>query len=260
MSRRADPTARRRSAIAILGTALFGACGAAGGQADRPPTESEVDPMNQDATNTLTPTETADGFQLLFDGASIDAWRGYQRQDVPAGWSARDAALVYTPGQGGGDIITRDTYADFDLRLEWKIGPAGNSGVMFGIVETEERTYESGPEMQILDNAGHRDGQNPMTSAGSNYALHAPSADVTRPLGEWNEVRIVRHGNRVAHWLNGTQVVEYELGSEAWSALVANSKFVEWPQYGVHHEGHIGLQDHGDPASFRNIKIRRLTP
>jgi hypothetical protein len=208
--------------------------------------------------NELPPEEALQGFSLLFDGESLDAWRGFNRADVPGGWSAVDETLAFTPGGEGGDLITREMYTDFDLRLEWKVGPSGNSGIFFGIIEGNERTYESGPEMQVLDNAGHRDGRNPLTSAGSNYGLHAPLEDVTRPVGEWNEARILREGNRVEHWLNGTKVVEYELGTDEWKAMVAETKFTEWPDYGLHHEGHIGIQDHGDPVHFRNIRIRRL--
>lgn len=258
MSCAAIQNSRLHAAAAIL--AMCGACAPAGGQEDSPSPEATSEPMTQDAANRLTADEAAEGFQLLFDGQALEAWRGFRREDLPANWAASEGTLAFAPGEDGGDIITRDTYTDFDLRLEWRVGPAGNSGVFFGVVENHQRTYESGPEMQILDNAGHRDGQNPLTSAGSNYGLHAPSSDMTRPVGEWNEVRIVRHGNRVEHWLNGTRVVEYELGSDAWNALVADSKFVEWPEYGIHHEGHIGLQDHGDPVSFRSIRIRELEP
>jgi hypothetical protein len=114
--------------------------------------------------------------------------------------------------------------------------------------------------MQVLDNAGHPDGRSPLTSAGSNYALHAPSVDATRPVGEWNEARIVRRGNRIEQWLNGTRVVEYEIGTPEWRALVDGSKFVQWPDYGVHGEGHLGLQDHGNPVWFRNLRIGPPAP
>ena len=219
---------------------------------------SDAAAETQAAANQLSAEEVAEGFELLFDGASLDAWRGFQMEDVPGGWSAIDGALAFTPGVGGGTLITRDTYTEFDLRLEWKVGPAGNSGVFFGISEDTESAFQSGPELQVLDNAGHYDGGNPLTSAGSNYGLHAPPEDVTRPVGEWNEVRIVRHGNQVVHWLNGVQIVEYEIGSAEWEAQVAGSKFVQWPDYGRHHEGHLGLQDHGDPVWYRNLRIRRL--
>ena len=106
-----------------------------------------------------------------------------------------------------------------------------------------------------LDNAGHRDGRNPLTSAGSNYGLHAPTRDVTRPVGEWNEARMVVDGPSVEHWLNGERIVAYELWTDEWTSMVAETKFAEWPQYGLARRGHVGLQDHGDPVWFRNIKI-----
>ena len=259
---RRRPPLRRAALAAIACTSTLAGCSRAEGRADAAddPAGQAEDPeaMAQEAANRLTPEETAQGFALLFDGVSLDAWRGYGRDDLPGAWSAVDDALTCTPGGDGGDIITRETFTDFDLRLEWRLGEGGNSGVFFGVVEGPRRSYHSGPEIQVLDNAGHPDGRNAITSAGSNYALHAPTADVTRPLGEWNEVRVVREGNRVRQWLNGTLVVEYELGTDEWKALVAASKFSEWPDYGIHHEGHIALQDHGNPVWFRNLRIRRL--
>ena len=245
----------------LLAGGLFAAlaCGQAeaGSRTERE-AASNAAAENQAAAYRLSVEEAAEGFELLFDGESLDAWRGFQMDDVPGGWSAIDGALAFTPGVGGGTLITRDTYTDFDLRLEWKVGPAGNSGIFFGISESTESAFQSGPELQVLDNAGHYDGSNPLTSAGSNYGLHPPPEDVTRPVGEWNEVRIVRHGNQVVHWLNGARIVEYEIGSDEWEALVAGSKFVQWPDYGRHHEGHLGLQDHGDPVWYRNLRVRRL--
>jgi hypothetical protein len=157
---------------------------------------------------------------------------------------------------GGGDLITRQQYASFELALDWRVSPGGNSGVMFHVVEDLERTYHSGPEMQILDNGGHRDGRNPLTSSGSNYALHAPPRDVTRPVGEWNTARLVVNGNHVEHWLNGEKVVDYELGTPEWIEKVAASKFNEWPRYGKAGRGHIAIQDHDSAVAFRNVKIR----
>jgi hypothetical protein len=112
--------------------------------------------------------------------------------------------------------------------------------------------------MQILDNAGHADGKVRETTAGSNYALHAPVRDVTRPVGDWNAVRLIVNGSRVEHWLNDVKVVEYELGSADWLARVKPSKFNDWPEYGRATRGHIVLQDHGDEVAFRNLKIRVL--
>lgn len=208
------------------------------------------------AMNTLTSHEKAAGWRLLFDGKTVAGWRGFKSDTLPAGWKAIDGAL--TREGTGGDILTVEEFGDFELRLEWKIAKGGNSGIFYRGVEDSDAIYWSAPEMQVLDNAGHRDGKNPLTSAGSNYALHAPVRDVTRPLGEWNDVRIVVTGPHVEHWLNGVKLLEYELWSPDWEARVKASKFGDHPGYGRATQGHIGLQDHESPVWYRNIKIRPL--
>jgi hypothetical protein len=206
------------------------------------------------APNTLTADEKAAGWQLLFDGKSLEHWRGFKQEGVSEGWQVVDDTFVRV--SRAGDLITRAQYTSFELALEWKVPPGGNSGVMFHVVEELERTYHSGPEMQIHDNGGHRDGRNPLTSAGSNYALHAPPSDITKPVGEWNTARLVVNGTHVEHWLNGEKVVEYELGTPEWIEKVAASKFNEWPRYGKAGRGHIAIQDHDSAVAFRNVKIR----
>jgi 3-keto-disaccharide hydrolase len=208
------------------------------------------------AMNTLTPQETAAGWKLLFDGKSLAGWRGFKTETPPAGWKAVDGTL--TRETGGGDLMTVDQYGDFELRLDWKISDGGNSGIMFHVTPDGEETWHSGPEMQILDNAKHKDGANPLTSAGSNYAVHAPIRDVTKPVGEWNTVRLVVKGAHVEHWLNDVKVVEYELWSPDWDKRVQASKFGKIPPYGKAKRGHIAIQDHGDRVWYRNLKIKPL--
>lgn len=210
------------------------------------------------ASNKLTAFEQQQGFTLLFDGKTIEHWRGFRKTDVPKGWQAIDGELRFVPGVGGGDIVTKEQYENFDLRLEWKVAPGGNSGIFFRGTEDKGSIWETAPEMQVLDNKGHRDGQSPFTSAGSNYALYAPSEKVAKPAGQWNAVRIKVADNDVEYWLNGVRVVRYVLHSDEWKGLVAKSKFASMPDYGMRRVGHIALQDHGDPVSFRNLKIRRL--
>jgi hypothetical protein len=208
------------------------------------------------APNTLTPAEKAEGWRLLFDGRTTDGWRGYRKQEMTDGWQVVDGALTRV-GRGG-DIITVDQFQDFDLAFEWKVAPGGNSGVFFRASEETGAVWQNAAEYQILDNAGHKDGQDPLTSTGSNYAMHAPTKDVSRPAGEWNSSRIVVKGNHVEHWLNGEKIVEYEIGSEEWLALYNKSKFNKYPTYGRVPRGHIAIQDHGDHVAFRSIKIRPL--
>jgi hypothetical protein len=214
-----------------------------------------VDAQNG-AMNTLTAAEKAAGWKLLFDGKTITGWRGFRTPTPPTGWKAVDGLLVRQ--SGGGDLMTVDQYGDFELSLDWKIPPGGNSGVMFRISGEGDETWHSGPEMQILDNTLHKDGANPLTSAGSNYAVHPPVRDVTKPVGEWNTARLVVKGAHVEHWLNGVKVVDYELWTPDWDKRVQTSKFGKIPPYGRAKRGHIAIQDHGDVVSFRNIKIRPL--
>jgi len=192
----------------------------------------------------------------LFDGETTAGWRGYRMEGMPDGWAAVDGNL--TRVASAGDIITEEEFGNFELALEWQISPSGNSGIFFRVTEDADRTYESGPEMQVLDDATHADGGNLLTAAGANYGLYPVPEYSTKPAGEWNEVRILVEGAHVEHWLNGVMVVEYELWSPDWEQKVANSKFSEWPGYGRAKRGHIGLQDHGDWVAYRNIRIREM--
>ena len=205
---------------------------------------------------TLSAAEKAEGFKLMFDGKTLNGWRGYKTEKPSGGWRAEDGLLVRLGG--GGDLMTVEQYEDFEMRFEWKVTTNGNSGVIYRIATTEEYPWQTGPEYQILHNQGHRDGKDPITSAGSNYAVNPPPKDVTKPVGEWNEGRIVARGNHVEHWLNGVKVVEYEIGSPDWEARVKASKFAKMANYGRVKRGYIALQDHGAFVAYRNIKIRAL--
>jgi hypothetical protein len=212
--------------------------------------------LQQAPPNTLSEQERREGWRLLFDGTTTRGWRGYKQPTMPAGWQALDGALTRT-GQTT-DIITEDQFADFELALEWKIAPAGNSGIFFRAIEGQGAIYEYAPEVQVLDDAGHSDGASELTSAGSNFALHPARRGVVKPAGQWNSVRLRVEGNRVQHWLNGQPVVDYQIGSDDWKRRVAASKFAAWPEYGLATRGHIGLQEHGNEVAFRSIKVREL--
>lgn len=200
---------------------------------------------------------SSDDWRPLFDGKSLAGWRGYKTTTAPTGWQAVDGTLVRNGP--GGDLMTVEEFGDFELELEWKVGPGGNSGVIYRVVPGADQPWHTGPEMQVLDNAKHADGKNPLTSAGSNYAVHPPVKDVTKPVGEWNAMRLLVRGNHVEHWLNGVKLLEYELGSADWQARVKASKFATLPGYGRARRGHLVLQDHGDVVAFRNLRIRTLS-
>lgn len=208
----------------------------------------------QNPPNTLSALEAKAGWRLLFDGRDLKGWRGFKAKAPDKGWTAKDGALSPDP-KTSKDIITRGRFENFELAFDWKISPRGNSGVMFHVTETGEETYQSGPEYQILDNAR---GEPPLEQAGSLFALYAPSVDVTHPVGDWNQARLIVDHGKVQHWLNGVKVAEYDLGSDDFKARVAASKFKAWPQFAASPTGHIALQNHGDAVSFRNVKIRVL--
>mgnify|MGYP001376355424 FL=1 len=183
-------------------------------------------------------------------------WRGFKKDHLPSGWKWDNGVLTHI--KGGGDIITKEKYKNFILELDWKVEPGGNSGIFFHVSEDHDYVWLGGPEMQVLDNEAHQDGLDPRTSAGANYALHAPVEDVSNPAGEWNHIKLIVDGSHVEHWMNGTKLLEYELWSDDWKQRVAQSKFKDMPLYGMNKIGHIALQDHGDIVSYKNIIITPL--
>lgn len=207
--------------------------------------------------NTLTEQEKADGWTLLFDGTSTKGWKAFKGDAFPdKGWSVEHGSLRHVKGSGGGDIITTDQYADFELALEWKVESGGNSGIFYRVGSAEDYPWRTGPECQVLDNLKHNDGKSPLTSAGAMYALYACAADVARPAMVWNQVRVVCKGSKIEHWLNGWKVVETDTSSEDFKKLIAASKFKDMPKFATLSKGHLSLQDHGDDVWFRNIKVR----
>ena len=205
--------------------------------------------------NLLTGEEQAAGFQSLFDGRTISAWRGYRADALPrSGWVVRDAAIVHAAG-GGGDLVTVDEYGDFDFRFSFRVAPRANSGILWHVQETEQETYMTGPEYQVLDDAGAR--PDPRHGVGALYDLVAATGGSVRPAGAWNDGRILVEKGRVRHWLNGACVVDAPCAGPAWEAMVKASKFRDWP-FGRTGRGRLALQDHGDEVAYRNLRVRAL--
>lgn len=199
-------------------------------------------------------TRATDGWRSL---ASLDSWRGYRAQTIPAAWSVQDGMLMKRGV--GEDIVTRETFRDFELAFDWMLDAGGNSGVFYRATEEYDKIYWSAPEYALLDDARHPDGKNPLTTASAAHSLYAPPAGVVHPAGEWNATRIVVKGTHVEHWLNGQKVVEFDYGSPDFTARVAKSKFGRWPNFAKADRGVIGLQgDHGGVLSIRGIRIREL--
>ena len=220
---------------------------------------------NKVVTETKKENTVTSGWVTLFDGTNFDNWRGYLMDEMPPELTIEDGAMMFTPGkEGGKNIITKDTFTNFELSLEWKISEGGNSGIFWSVFEDPKysEAYQTGPEIQVLDNERHPDAKaNPkFHQAGALYDLVQPEHDVCKPAGEWNlcVIKVNHKTNEGSVTLNGTKIVSFPVHGEDWDALVANSKFKDWEGFGKHHTGHIGLQDHGDKVWFKNIKIKEL--
>jgi len=224
--------------------------------------------------NTLTDAERASGWRLLFDGRTLKGWRGLGSDSVPtAHWKVERGAIRKIasgnvpkladgqPAQGG-DLMTVDTFGDFELRWEWKVTPGANSGVKYNV--SEELSMAQAPnhaalgfEYQVLDDDRHVDGHLPNHRAGALYDLIAPNAQKRlRPVDVWNASKVVFRGNHGEHWLNGAKIVEFDVGTPHMDSLLAVSKFRSIAGFATRRKGHIVLQDHGDEVFFRNIKVR----
>ena len=212
--------------------------------------------------NILTSEQHAQGWKLLFDGKTTAGWHNFNKSDVSPLWKVEDGSLLMS-ARGAGDLVTNDEFEDFELELEWKLSEGGNSGIFYGV--KEEPKYETpwltGLEMQILDDDKHPDakqGKDGNRKAGSLYDLIAAKGKKPNPIGQWNQVKIVKKKGKVQHFLNGSKIVEFDMDSPAFAELVKNSKFVKMPDFAKFRKGHLALQDHGDPVWFRNIRIKTL--
>ena len=224
-----------------------------------------------ESINRLTESEKRSGWELLFDGTSLEGFKGYQQDTPGAGWQVIDGAIVRT--EAAGDLLTKEMYDSFEIQLEYRISKAGNSGLMFHVTEDGKRPWYSGPEVQIIDNDAGKDGQ----KAGWLYQLYEPHekkwvmriekaaglpvkelVDATRPAGEWNHLylRVTPGSSEVC--LNGVSYYKFVVGNDDWNKRVAKSKFSKFEQFGKAGNGHLCLQDHGDEVAFRSIKVRRL--
>ena len=221
-------------------------------------TEGNTEP----AVNQLSEKQVADGWKVLFNGQSLEGWRPFKNEPCTS-WEVSDGTLHCLPSTDSvelkhNDILTVDQYQNFELVFDWKISEMGNSGVMFRVTEDYNVPYATGPEYQVLDDEGYPGDVKDVEKSGGNFAMHAPASKKARQPGEWNTAKIIVDGNHVEHWLNGSKVVDYELGSDDWSHRVNGSKWKDFPGYGLATTGHIDLQDHGHEVWFRNIFIKSL--
>lgn len=194
------------------------------------------------------------GWISLFDTRTLTGWHTYQQPNgVTTGWSV-DGGAIRTDGNGR-DLVSDQQYSSFELELEWKVSPGANSGIFYWANEGTGAIYENAPEDQVLDNNGSP-GTTPLTAAGSLYDLSTVPLTAARPVGEWNEVRIVVHGAKVQQWLNGVKLVDVNFDSKQMKAKIAASKFNQWLTFGKSRRGHLGLQSHGGTVWFRDLRIK----
>ena len=205
-------------------------------------------------------------WETLFDGKSFAGWHNYLKsgQPVTSEWAVDDGAIMYTGARGGADLVTDKEYGDFELEVEWKIAEGGNSGIIFHVHEDPQykATYQTGPEMQVLDDERHPDakqGRDGNRTSGALYDIQKPvTPNAAKPAGEWNKARLVIKNGRGEHYLNGKKVADYPTSGSEWDAMIAESKFKDWKGFGKYPTGHIALQDHGNKVWYRNIRIREL--
>jgi hypothetical protein len=261
----------KRLLIAGVVLLVFSACNN-NSDTNKTTTDSAADKKetvsNAPAIASLTDQEKADGWQLLFDGQTTAGWHKYGGAAAGAAWKVNDGVLYLDTSSkkdwqtaNGGDIVTDHEYENFDLKLEWKISPAGNSGIIFYVHEDTAKfkySYESGPEMQIVDNEGHEDGKIIKHQAGDLYDLISSSKKMAKAVGEWNQVEIKSLNGKLDLFLNGENVVSTTMWDANWNKMIAGSKFKQWPGFGSYKKGRICLQDHGNMVSFRNIRVKSL--
>lgn len=222
--------------------------------------------QNETAPNTLTSTETSEGWRLLFDGKTTEGWHIYNEGNIPSAWIIENQELYCNPDTFDvvhGDLVTDETFENFDLKFDWKITTAGNSGVFYNVTETEDypRAWTTGPEYQLLDNLGiHKEYLDNKTHwCGTLYGIHPILNQVIfKPAGEWNHSEIKQENGMVTYWLNGIKTAEQQLFGKEWEALIAKSSFKNFPDYGKTTKGHIALQDWSKGVTFKNIKIKEL--
>jgi hypothetical protein len=203
------------------------------------------------------------GFKPIFDGKTTTGWHTYGKTSAGAGWKVDDGILHFDPEAAkngeGGDLVTNAEYENFHLKLDWKVAPNANSGIIFYVNDNPDKyksTFETGLEMQVLDSEGHPDGKITKHRAGDLYDLIKSKSEPVKPVGEWNTAEIISKNGKLTFVLNGVIIVETVLWDDNFKALVAGSKFAAWPGFGTFRKGHIALQDHGNSVWYRNIYIK----
>jgi hypothetical protein len=255
-------------ALSVMTIALM-SCGNAGSSAStadsatvKTDSVEAAEIVTDTIANTLSDTEKAEGWKLLFNGTGLDGWHIYKGK-TSSGWVVEEGVLHCLGSEKDksdkrADLTTNDTFDNFELDLDWKLAPKGNSGIIYLASEEYDAAYLSGPEYQLIDDVNFPEKLEGWQKTGANYAMAAPLVAAANPVGEWNHAKIIVNKGHVEHWLNGQKTAEYEIGSAEWKKAKTTGKWKDAKGYGETKKGHIDLQDHGSEAWFKNIRIKQL--
>lgn len=215
-------------------------------------------------TSVTEPVTDHDGWTPLFDGQTTEGWHTYLKDTVSAAWVVNDGTLTFNPdvpSEQRGDLVTNGEYENYELELEWQISSGGNSGIIFGVHEDPKfsATYQTGIEMQVLDNIDAGDNKIENHLAGSLYdMIGGKDVSKPKPVGEWNQARIRKNNGQITLWLNDIQTADVTIGTPEWEQVLNASKFKDWEGFAKYPKGKIALQDHGNVVAYRNIRIKNL--
>ncbi len=250
-----------KSIIIIIAVTIVG-CNSATNKKTTSDMDASTDSVNASSVKAAH-NKYDTGWISLFDGTTLNGWHTFGETAASSKWSADSGAIYFDPKKQGddGDLVSNDSFANFDLKLDWKIAKGGNSGVLFYVQDDRSKyqdTYKTGPEMQVLDDERNDDNKTPTHRAGSLYDLIQATPGAVKPAEQWNAVEIVANNGKLDFYLNGVHVVNTTMWNDAWKKMVEGSKFKQWPAFGTFKSGHIALQDHGFGVWFKNIMIKKL--
>ena len=247
----------KKTTVIMFATIIFVACNSSVNKTSQTDTATVMD------TTTTAANTNDSGWINLFDGTTLNGWHTFGATNASVKWNVDSGAIHFNPETKGddGDLVSNDSFGNFDLKVDWKIAKGGNSGILFYVQDDKpkyEDTYKTGPEMQVLDDERNEDNKTPSHRAGSLYDMIQATPGAVKPAEEWNTAEIVSNNGKLDFYLNGTHIVNTAVFDDNWKKMIAGSKFKQWPAFGTFKDGHIALQDHGFNVWYKNIMIKKL--
>ncbi len=249
----------------VLAITIFAACNSAATNQTTATADASSDSMNASSVK-VRGNDT--GWISLFDGTTLKGWHTFGSDSVGSAWDVDSGAIHLNSSKkqgyqtsGGGDVVTNDSFSNYDFKVDWKISKGGNSGILIYVQDDKpkyEETWHSGPEMQVLDDERNDDRHTPTHRAGSLYDMIQATPGAVKPAEQWNHVEITSNNGKLDFYLNSVHVVNTTMWDDGWKQMIAKSKFKEWPPFGTFKTGHIALQDHGFDVWYKNIMIKKM--